>query len=172
MESRPRSHRGYGRAWNFRRDGATPPGRLRNKRVKNLSLRGAALEYPLEVGGRSLAGVSLAVVVDAPIAAGTLEVELVALDGAVLRRAALAATELREEAPTRFRFDGVAPDRRGRLVLRVSAIGVDAPLRIFEWSRRGLRGLGPRHSRAFCGFEFAVPAGAGVKQAQERRGEV
>ncbi len=112
------------------------------------------IEYELDLARPGLCAVLLAPALDLPLCAGELEIEIGPPRGEPLRRARISATELREDAPARLCFDAIPESRGRRLSMRVRAVGVDGPLRLFQWVRPALGGLGPRCTRPFCGFEF------------------
>lgn len=125
--------------------------------VPGESLRGApARSWALRVDRPGLAAVSIAVAVDATPRAGCIELELRASSGEVLRRSEVEAASLDESRPLRFSFEplSAAP---GALRLRVSARGLDVPVRVFEWQRADLGGVA-RRTRAFCGLDFEAVA--------------
>lgn len=121
--------------------------------------RERALVYPLRIDRSGLTGVLLAPVIDAPLARGMLVVEIVNGDARVVRRAECRADTLRESEPARFEFAPLDEPVPGMVRMRVSAPGVEVPLRIFEWRRSRLGGLGAGRSRAFCALEFSDAGG-------------
>jgi hypothetical protein len=121
----------------------------------------AFVSYRLSPGRADLCGVSLALVLDVPLTAGQLGMELMSPDGkTILAQVTVPAAQLTEAAPVRCDFPPIAASARGRLQLRVFASDVDGPMSVFEWCSYSPLGCGPRRARAFCGLTFAEqPAG-------------
>jgi len=138
--------------------------------VPGESLRGAPpRSWALRVDRPGLAAVSIAVAVDATPTAGRIELELRSPAGDVLRRSEVEAASLDESRPLRFSFEPL-PAAPGALRLRVSARGLDVPVRVFEWQRADLGGVA-RRTRAFCGLDFEAVASPAdrVEDPQEGR---
>jgi MoaA/NifB/PqqE/SkfB family radical SAM enzyme/SAM-dependent methyltransferase len=109
--------------------------------------------YPLALKRPWLSGLLLAPVLEIPLHAGRLGIELVSPENQIVAQAAVPVSQVSEAAPVRFDFAPVAGIDRGRFWLRVFARDVPGPIRVFEW-RRPLLGLGPLQRQAFCGFIF------------------
>jgi hypothetical protein len=113
-----------------------------------------SLRYPIRIDRPGLVAISLAPAMDVAPSTGKVVLEVLSRSGEVLRRGESPASSVSESEPMRFPFPPLAEEHRGAC-LRVSAEGVDAPLRVFEWRRLGLGGFGRRLARAFCALEFA-----------------
>jgi len=113
------------------------------------------LDYRVEIRNRRLRGVLLAPILDAPATKGSLGLEVVRDDGRTLIHVLKAATEIGGEVPLLIEFPPIGGAAAAGYLLRVFALDVDVPIRLFEWRKYSLFGLGPVQRRAFCGFVFA-----------------
>ena len=115
--------------------------------------------YGLPSLGRALCGLQLAVVVDLPHSTGTVGIELVS-GGRILVHATSPLAGVQDDTPTGFGFAPVWDPWPGAVELRVFARDAETPVRVLEWSRHGLWGLGPERRLAFAWPAYAVPAAA------------
>lgn len=110
------------------------------------------LNYRIKLNRPNLKSVSVALLFDLFPWQGRIGVEIVGAGG-VLAKADLLVNEIQAEKPIVFEFDpissGVEP-----LELRVYGQELDVPVRIFEWQRIGLLGLGHMETRPFVGLRF------------------
>ncbi len=111
------------------------------------------LYYPLELGRANLAGVLLAPILDFPSATGTLGVEIVSPENAIVAQAVIPLSQVNDVAPARVTFPAIRDSDRGRFWLRVFVREADVPVRVFEWRKYRLCGIKMR-TQAFCGFVF------------------
>jgi hypothetical protein len=112
------------------------------------------LEYSLDLSRPNLIGILLAPILDLPSQNGELAIEILSPSEAVVARSTVALDQIKEFAPTRFDFPPVQGTGQGRFRLRVLVHSADTHVRIFEWGKYGIFGLGPIQTRAFCGFLF------------------
>jgi ubiquinone/menaquinone biosynthesis C-methylase UbiE len=112
------------------------------------------LAYPLELNRPNLTAVLLAPILDFPLSNGVLGVEIVSPTVQIVAQVVVPANRVNKPTPTRFDFSSIPDSDRGRFWLRVFVRDVDAPVRVFEWRKYPLFGLGRLRTRAFCGFLF------------------
>jgi len=127
--------------------------RFRLQPSRNLQ-RVPFLAYPLELGRPNWGGVLLAPILDLPASQGRLGIEIVSPDNTIVVQSLVPFEQIDERVPTRFEFPPIADSDRGRFWLRVFVRDVETPVRVFEWRKHGLGGLGHLQTRAFCGFLF------------------
>jgi len=112
------------------------------------------LYYPLRVNRAKLSGILLAFIIDVPLSQGEAGIEIVSASGSILHNCRLPVTLVYPTCPTKFTFPPLEESAREDLWLRVFVSGVDVPVRLFEWQRYKLWGLGRLERRAFCGYIF------------------
>ena len=112
------------------------------------------LTYTLPLPRLNLSGLTLAPIIQIPDGVGSLSVELATPDDVIVARSAVPFSEIDHLHPVRFAFSPVSASVP-RLLLRVEARDVTAAVRVFEWRRRGLGGLGRLATRPFCALSFA-----------------
>jgi len=84
-----------------------------------------------------------------------LGIELVSPANTIVAQSVMPCSAIDEQVPTRFVFPPIADSHQGRFWLRVFVRDVTGPVRLFEWRKYSLAGLGRLQTRAFCGFIFA-----------------
>jgi hypothetical protein len=114
------------------------------------------LSYPLMLNSANLSGISLAALLDIYPLEGTLCIQIVTSNEKILAQAAIPANQLAFDTPVAFNFPPIRESGSVNLELRVLARDLDVPVRILEWQRYTLFGLGRLHALPFCGYEFAV----------------
>jgi hypothetical protein len=112
------------------------------------------LYYPLDLNRPGLAGILLAFIIDFPLTSGTLGIEILSPANDIVRQSFIPFHQINESLPTRFDFPSIPDTDRGRFWLRVFGRDLDGPVRVFEWRKHRLYGLGPLRAKAFCGFLF------------------
>jgi SAM-dependent methyltransferase len=110
--------------------------------------------YPLDLRRPGLRGILLAPTVDLPPSQGQLGIEIVTPQNEIILQVAAPAGEIDVSQPLQFEFAPMQGTSAGRYSLRVFARDVDVPIRLFEWRKYRLFGLGPLQTRAFCGCLF------------------
>jgi predicted nucleic acid-binding Zn-ribbon protein len=110
--------------------------------------------YPVELNRANLKGVLMAPILDFPSRNGVFGIEIVSLSGDIVAHSVIPSSQIDEAVPTRLDFSPIRDSDRGRFWLRVFVRDVDAPLRVLEWKKYGLLGVGSPQTRAFCGFLF------------------
>jgi predicted nucleic acid-binding Zn-ribbon protein len=115
----------------------------------------AFVVYRLRLDRPGLRGLLLAPVIDIPLGVGRLGLELVTRDNAIVAQAVMPLSNVTEAGPVQLDFSAVASPAPQRFWLRVFVRDASAPVRLLEWQRYRLGGLGPYERRAFCGFVFA-----------------
>ncbi len=113
------------------------------------------VDYPLVLKRPDLKAVLLALILDVPHHDGRIGLEIVSADKGIVAQATIGLTGLTNEGPVRLDFQQLRETDRARYRLRVFARDTSLPVRLFEWQRYRLGGLGPLERRAFCGFIFA-----------------
>jgi hypothetical protein len=114
----------------------------------------AYLSYSIEPRRANLSGVLLAPVYDLPHQDGRIGIEIVSPDNRIVAQAVAPLSRLPEAEPARFEFVAVPETAAERFTLRVFVREAVRPLRLFEWRKHRLAGLGPTARRAFGGFVF------------------
>ncbi|MGE0824080.1 MAG: sulfotransferase domain-containing protein [Candidatus Binatia bacterium] len=112
------------------------------------------LLYPLVTRHAKLHGLLLAPILDFPALQGKLGVEIVSPANTIVAQSVVPLDHIDEQQPTCLQFSPVVDLHDGQLWLRVFVRDAVAPVRVFEWRRYGVGGLGHLHTRAFCGFLF------------------
>jgi len=115
------------------------------------------LQYPLDITRPGLQGVLLAPILNLPLQRGLLAIEIVSPTNTIVTQTLIPASKINEYEPTCFEFSPISNSDQGRFWLRVFARETDGPIRIFEWQKYSIFGLGPLQTRSFCGFLFAPP---------------
>jgi SAM-dependent methyltransferase len=110
--------------------------------------------YPLEMKRPNLAGIRLAPIVDMPSTTGVFGIEIVSPLNNIVAQCVLPMDQISDSLPTQFDFSPIRDSDHGRFWLRVFVRDVDAPVRVFEWRKYTVFGLGPLHTRAFCGLTY------------------
>jgi radical SAM protein with 4Fe4S-binding SPASM domain len=110
------------------------------------------IQYPLDLVHPGLTGILLAPSADIGLSKGRFGIEILSSSSEVIAQVSVPANQIDDLRPTRFFFQPIA--YQGRLWLRVFARDVDGPIRVCEWQRYALNGLGPLQTKAFCGFLF------------------
>lgn len=110
------------------------------------------LGYRLNVNRAKLKAISVALLFDLFPKQGSIGVEIVGTGG-VLVEVNLPVSEIRAEAPLTFEFNPISGSAAA-LELRVFGRDLDVPVRIFEWRRAGLLGLGSLTVRPFVELRF------------------
>jgi hypothetical protein len=113
-----------------------------------------ALSYALRLGRSNLSELLLAPIFDFPDDKGALEIELTASDGRALACAHAHLADTEPHRPVRFTFTPIAASD-GPMSLRVAARDTATPVRLFEWRRYPVWGLGAVTTQPFCAFVFA-----------------
>jgi hypothetical protein len=133
-----------------------------NKKLKGFCLQPSInlqrvpfLFYPLNLGRSNLHSILLAPIFDLPLSQGLLGIEIVSPNSGIVAQKVVPIHEINELHPTKFDFYPVPESDKGQFWLRVFVQNVEAPVRIFEWRKYSLRGLGNLKTRPFCGFIFA-----------------
>jgi hypothetical protein len=116
--------------------------------------RVAFVSYPLFLGRANLKALLLAVILKVPHSDGRIGVEIVSAQKRIVAQAAVGLAGLTEAGPVRLDIPPFKETDRARFWLRVFVRDASLPVRIFEWRRYPLAGLGPAQARAFCGFVF------------------
>jgi hypothetical protein len=112
------------------------------------------LTYMLPLTRPNLSGLMLAPIIEIPDGVGALAIELATPDGLVVAREEAPLSEIDYLHPVRFAFSPV-PASAHSLILRVDVRNATAPIRLFEWRRRRLDGLGRLVTRPFCALLFS-----------------
>jgi MoaA/NifB/PqqE/SkfB family radical SAM enzyme/SAM-dependent methyltransferase len=112
------------------------------------------LAYPLELNRPNLTAVHLAPLLDLPSESGRLGIEIVSLAGQIVAQVTVPLSEVSATRPTCFNFAPIPGSDQGRHWLRVFVRDADMPVRVFEWRKYRLFGLGRLQTGAFCGFVF------------------
>jgi hypothetical protein len=113
------------------------------------------LPYQVIFNRPGLRAVLIALILDVPISKGMVGIELVSPAGKTVVQSVSDANEVTGLRPFRLEFTPVLETARGAFELRIFARDIDAPLRLYEWHKYQLFGLGRLARKAFCGFEFA-----------------
>ena len=114
------------------------------------------LQYPLDLDRPNLKGILLAPVLDLPLTQGLLAIEIISPENTIVTQSFIPAVRINDCDPTCFEFSPISNTDQGRFWLRVFVREIDGPLRIFEWRKYPIFGLGPLRTRAFCGFQFEI----------------
>jgi len=117
------------------------------------------LQYSLDVHLPNLKGILLAAIPDLPMRNGVIGVEIVSPSNKIVTQSTVMANEVDETIPVRFDFDTIKDSGNGPFYLRVFTKEIETPVRIFEWRKYKLFGLGPLRTKAFCGFVFEGAGG-------------
>lgn len=110
--------------------------------------------YPLELNRKGLKGILLAAILELPPKNGVLGIEIVSPKSSIVLQRMVALTQINETVPTLFNFTPILDSDKGRFWLRVFVQDADVSVRVFEWQKYSLLGLGPLRTKAFCGFLF------------------
>lgn len=110
--------------------------------------------YPLELQRSGLQGILMAPVIDLPISKGDFGIEIVSPENEIVLQSATRAVKIDRKKPLLFEFAPLHDTLSGGFSLRVYVRNVDASIRLFEWRKYQLGGLGPIQTRAFCGYIF------------------
>jgi exonuclease VII small subunit len=110
--------------------------------------------YPLELNRPNLRAVLLVPHFDLFPEHGSFGIEVVSPAGQVVAQVTVPFSQVSLSHPTCFNFDPILGSDQGRHWLRVFVRDADSPVRLFEWRKYRLLGLGPLQTRAFCGFMF------------------
>lgn len=110
--------------------------------------------YPLDLRRPGLKGILLAATFDLPPSKGQVGIEIVSPRNEIILQLAKDAREIDPSQPLEFDFAPVKHTESGRFWLRVFTRDCDTPVRLFEWHRYRLFGLGPLQRSAFCGYIF------------------
>jgi hypothetical protein len=111
------------------------------------------LSYDLQFEQHILKSIIVLPILDIPVSMGYLGLELINPANEILAQPTFPAGGVSGLDMVRFDF-GPGIKVEGKLELRIFSRGLDAPLRIYEWRRFTLFGLGPLRRKAFMGFEF------------------
>ena len=112
-----------------------------------------SLTYVLKLGRSNLSGLVLAPILDLPDDTGSLGIELATPEGLLVASVRVSLAAIAQHRPARFVFAPI-PSSAGPLVLRVVVHDTSTPVRVFEWRKRRLWGLGQLVTQPFCAFIF------------------
>ncbi|OGP75038.1 MAG: hypothetical protein A2V86_05690 [Deltaproteobacteria bacterium RBG_16_49_23] len=110
--------------------------------------------YPLELKRANLQGILLAPIMDLLSMNGVLGVEIVSPTDSIVAQAFVPISQIDDSGPTSFDFSAIPNTDQGRFWLRVFVRDTDTPVRVFEWRKYPVFGLGRLQTKAFCGFIF------------------
>ena len=142
----------FDRLWEEKSHLGGGAGRFRLQYSPSL-LRVCALQYRLTSSKTGLRGLWLAAIPDIPATSGTIVVELATSTHQVLASTEKSIGGIDATSPTRFAFPNLAVAPAGAFILRVFVRGANSPIRLLEWRRYRLGGLGPVETRAFCAYD-------------------
>jgi len=112
------------------------------------------LAYRLQFLRPNLTGIQLAPAFDLMPGSGVIGIEVVS-GGRILAQVIVAAERLEREHPVQFTFPAIAETASGYFELRVFTRDMDVPLRLYEWRKVPLAGMGIMQRKPFCGLDFA-----------------
>lgn len=131
----------------------------RHRLRPSVNLQGVPfVHYRLPAPAAGLCGIQLAVLVDLPHTSGVVGIEVVCADRIVVHATA-PLSGVRDGAPTGFGFAPFGDLRPGPVWLRVFTSGAETPVRVLEWSRFALWGLGPERRRAVARMVYTAEPG-------------
>lgn len=115
----------------------------------------AYLGYRLELNRPGLCGIWIAHLLDIPLQQGVVGVELVSPENKIVLQQVVSVSDLREDTPGHFIFEPIIDTQQGEWEIRIFARDVEGPIRLVEWRKYALGGLGRLKTRAFFGFDFS-----------------
>jgi radical SAM protein with 4Fe4S-binding SPASM domain len=110
--------------------------------------------YPLDPRRPGLRGILLATAADPPPSRGEIGIEIVSPWDEIILQVSRTVRGVDTTQPVQFDFAPIQNTDSGRFWLRIFARDCDLPVRLFEWRKYRLFGLGPLQRRAFCGYIF------------------
>jgi hypothetical protein len=113
------------------------------------------LGYRLELNRPGLCGIWIAPLLDIPLQQGVVGVELVSPENKIVVQQVISVSDLQVDMPGHFIFDSVFDTQQGAWEIRIFARDVEGPIRLVEWRKYALGGLGRLKTRAFFGFDFS-----------------
>ena len=111
---------------------------------------GAVLRYRLATSNPGLRGIHLAVIPDLPGTSGSIAVKLSTSENQTLAIVECPLSKIDPSSPTLFAFLDLAKTPAGVFHIEILVRGADSPIRLLQWQRYRLGGLGPLETRAFC----------------------
>jgi hypothetical protein len=114
--------------------------------------RSPVRSYPLRLDRPGLTGIAIAPAFDLLPRAGELALELL-FQGKAVARSIVPAVQLQPDTPLVFRFSPPV-DLPSQVELRITGRDLDVPVRLYEWQRYALFGLGSLQTRPFIGLHF------------------
>lgn len=112
------------------------------------------LSYRISLGRPNLYRVGLAFLFDLFPRQGEIGLQILSSNGVILAQATTRADEICTDAPVHFKFSPLARSADEALELRVFGKDLDVPVRLYEWVKWPLLGLGRPQTRPFCSFDF------------------
>jgi len=113
------------------------------------------IAYYLEFNRPGLSSIRIAPLLDIPLQQGILGIEIVSPENKIILQQVVSVNDLGEDSPGHFIFTPIPGTRQGIWEIRMFARAVEGPIRLVEWRRYSLGGLGRLKTRAFFGFDFS-----------------
>jgi hypothetical protein len=112
------------------------------------------ISYRIQLKQVGLCGISFAPALDFLLHYGLLGIEVVSPAKQIVVHTYVSASRIEREIPVHFSFPPLGEAEPGNFELRVFARDLEVPLRIYEWRKYPLVGLGPVRALPFCGLDF------------------
>ena len=114
------------------------------------------LEYHLDARREGLSQIAVGISVDVPSAEGNLELQILTPGGQMIRKCERQMKTKNVNLPVAFEFKPLGESEVEGAQLRISSVGTDVPIRLFQWERSHMGGLIKGHTRLFCGYRFSI----------------
>jgi glycosyltransferase involved in cell wall biosynthesis len=115
----------------------------------------AFLGYKPKLSTCTLEGIIIAPIIDLPLNSGYIGVEIV-IDQKIITQSVMPANTVNTSTLVQIKFEPLQIAETNRLELRIFARELDMPLRIFEWRKYPLLGLGKKQYQPFIGYVFGA----------------
>ena len=110
--------------------------------------------YKIKFNHPGLSRISLAPIIETPLNQGVFGIEIVSPENKIVRQMIVQVSELHADIPVKFTFEPLSDTEKGEWEIRIFVRNIDGPIRLFEWRKYPLRGLGRLKTSLFASFGF------------------